>query len=207
MVRSAKKWLWFTLKLGLASSIIWLIFHRIFQRQESAALLEHLAGLSYPLVALCAVSFGIAITANVLRWNRLLQGQGIHAPRGYLASTFMIARFFSAAGGLIGLSGFRLYDIARRTGKTARAAASIGIELVIGNMAMGIVALVSCLFGIRYVGEAGVLTLALFFGSLIAVTFTILAKPRFVRTLARRLPAGVETRLQTVVDAVCAYEG
>jgi arylsulfatase A-like enzyme/uncharacterized membrane protein YbhN (UPF0104 family) len=207
MASSAKKWLWFALKLALAAGIIYLIFHRIFQRQDSVALGDRLAVLSYPLVALCAVSFGVAIGSNVLRWNRLLEGQGIHAPRTYLTTTFMIARFFSAAGGLIGLSGFRLYDMAKRTGKTARAAASIGIELVIGNMAMGIVALVSCLFGIRYVGETGVLMLALMFGSLIAVTFTILAKPRFVRVLAQRLPKGVETRVQTVVDAVCAYEG
>jgi arylsulfatase A-like enzyme/uncharacterized membrane protein YbhN (UPF0104 family) len=207
MASGAKKWLWFALKLALAAGIIWLIFHRIFQKQDSVGMADRLAALSYPLVALCAVSFGVAIGANVLRWNRLLEGQGIHAPRTYLISTFWIARFFSAVGGLIGLSGFRLYDVARRTGKTARAAASIGIELVIGNMAMGIVALISCLFGMRYVGETGVLMLALFFGALIAVTFTILAKPRFVRVLARRLPTGIETRVQTVVDAVCAYEG
>jgi arylsulfatase A-like enzyme/uncharacterized membrane protein YbhN (UPF0104 family) len=207
MASGAKKYLWFALKLALAAGIISLIFQRIFQRQDGVGMADRLAALSYPLVAMCAVSFGVAIGANVLRWNRLLEGQGIHAPRTYLVTTFWIARFFSAAGGLIGLSGFRLYDVARRTGKTARAAASIGIELVIGNMAMGIVALISCLFGIRYVGETGVLMLALFFGGLIAVTFTILAKPRFVRVLARSLPKGVETRVQTIVDAVCAYEG
>lgn len=207
MADSAKKWWKLGLKLAVSAAIIFWIFRKIFQRQDAGKLAEHLADLSWPLVALCFVSFGLAVWANVLRWNRLLIGQGIHAERGYLASTFMIARFFGAAGGLIGQSGFRLYDVSKRTGKTARAAASIGIELVIGNMAMGVVSLLSCLFGIRYVGEAGVLMLALFFGSLIAVTFTILAKPRFVRALAMRLPRGIATRVQTAVDAVCAYEG
>src|SRR5689334_14955127 len=132
-----KKWFSFALKLAVSAAIIALIFKKIFERQNGAQLVSHLADLSWPLLVLCAVSFGIAILCNVLRWNRLLSGQGIHASLRYLASTFMIARFFSAAGGLIGLSGFRLYDVAKRTGKTARATASIGIELVIGNMAMG----------------------------------------------------------------------
>ena len=207
MAEGVKKWLLLALKLAVSAAIISLIFQKIFERDDADKLAAHLAELSWPLVSMCAVSFGIAILANVLRWNRLLIGQGIHAPRSYLVTTFMIARFFSAAGGLIGLSGFRLYDVARRTGKTARATASIGIELVIGNMAMGIVALISCLFGLRYVGPTGLLMLGLLFGSLIAVTFTILAKPRFVRLLANRLPRGVAARVQTAVDAVCAYEG
>jgi arylsulfatase A-like enzyme/uncharacterized membrane protein YbhN (UPF0104 family) len=207
MGEGAKKWLRFGLKLAVSAAIISLIFYKIFQRQEADTLWAQVAELRLSLVALCAVSFGLAIGANIVRWNLLLDGQGIHAPKSYLASTFMIARFFGAAGGLVGQSGFRLYDLSRRTGKTARAAASIGIELVIGNMAMGVVSLLSCLYGIRYVGEAGVLMLALFFGSLIAVTFTILAKPRFVRVIAQRLPAGIAARLQSAVDAVCAYEG
>src|SRR5690349_14830163 len=143
MGEGAKKWLRLGLKLAVAAGIISLIFHKIFQRQEADALWAHVAELRYGLVALCAVSFAIAIGANIFRWNLLLEGQGIHAPKSYLLSTFMIARFFGAAGGLIGQSGFRLYDVSRRTGKTARAAASIGIELVIGNMAMGVVALLS----------------------------------------------------------------
>ncbi|HKO91630.1 MAG TPA: lysylphosphatidylglycerol synthase domain-containing protein, partial [Polyangiaceae bacterium] len=207
MGEGAKKWLRMGAKLAVAAAIIALIFHKIFERQEADALWAHVAELRYGLVVLCAVSFAVAIAANVLRWNLLLDGQGIHAPPSYLISTFMIARFFGAAGGLIGQSGFRLYDLSRRTGKTARAAASIGIELVIGNMAMGAVSLISCLFGMRYVGETGVLVLALSFGALIAVTFTILAKPRFVRALAQRLPRKVAARLQSAVDAVCAYEG
>jgi arylsulfatase A-like enzyme/uncharacterized membrane protein YbhN (UPF0104 family) len=207
MGEGARKWLRLGLKVAVSAAIISLIFYKIFQRQEADTLWAHVAELRLWLVALCAVSFGIAICANILRWNLLLKGQGIHAPAGYLASTFMIARFFGAAGGLIGQSGFRLYDLSRRTKKTARAAASIGIELVIGNMAMGLVSVFSCLFGLRYVGQTGVVMLALFFGALIAVTFTILAKPRFVRTLAQRLPAGIAARLQNAVDAVCAYEG
>lgn len=202
-----KKRVFFLGKLLIAAIIIGLIFRKVFQGQNAGALWAHLAELSYPLVAMCAVSFGVAIAANVVRWRGLLRGQGIHAPWSYLAGTFMIARFFSAAGGLIGLSGFRLYDIATRTGKTARAGASIGIELIIGNMAMGIVSLLICSFGARYVGTTGVGLLALFFVSLIAVTATVLWKPGLVRVFSQRLPRAIASRLQTAVEAVCAYEG
>jgi arylsulfatase A-like enzyme/uncharacterized membrane protein YbhN (UPF0104 family) len=207
MQSELKKRLVFLVKLAVAAGILFLIFRKIALGHDSAKLWAHLSDLSWPLVALCAASFGAAIAANLVRWHRLLAGQGMRAPWSYLLSTFMIARFFSAAGGLIGLSGFRLYDLAKRTGKTARAAASIGIELVIGNMAMGIVALFSSLYGIRYVGREGVLMLALFFGGVLAVTFTILWKPTLVRVLAQRLPAAVAKRVQNAVDAVCAYEG
>ncbi len=202
-----KKQLWFLAKLALAAAILTLIFRKIFQGQDANKLWSHLADLSWPLVAMCAVSFGVAIAANVVRWRGLLKGQGVHARWSYLGSTFMIARFFSAAGGLIGLSGFRLYDVATRTGKTARAAASIGVELVIGNLAMGLVSVFACLYGIRYVGSAGVTLLVLAFGGLIALTGTILWKPGVVRIIAQRLPRAFAQRLQTMVEAVCAYEG
>jgi arylsulfatase A-like enzyme/uncharacterized membrane protein YbhN (UPF0104 family) len=207
MAPAVRKWLVFALKLSLAAAIMYFIFSSILHKQDADKLWSRLSDLTWPIVALCPLSYFGAIFANVLRWDRLLLGQGIKAPRSYLASTFMIARFFSAVGGLIGLSGFRFYDITKRTGKVARAGASIGIELVIGNLGMGIVALISSLYGVRYVGTTGVLLLGAFFGSLIAVTFAILWRPRVVRLVAERLPEKAKQRLQTVVDAVCAYEG
>jgi arylsulfatase A-like enzyme/uncharacterized membrane protein YbhN (UPF0104 family) len=207
MAPAVKKWLAFALKLSLAAAIMYFIFSSILHKQDADKLWAHLSDLSWPIALLCPLGYFAAIGANVLRWDMLLTGQGIKAPRSYLASTFMIARFFAAVGGLLGLSGFRFYDIARRTNKAARAGASIGIELVIGNLAMGLLALIASLFGVRYVGTGGVVALALFFGSLIAVTFTILWRPRVVRLLAERLPESAAKRVQTMVDAVCAYEG
>ena len=120
----------------------------------------------------------------------------------------MIGRFFGAVtpGGL-GLAGYRIYDIVKYTGKNARAVASIGIEMVLGNLAVGIVAFVSAFFGIRYIGGKGIALMAAVFGSLIVVAFTILWKPRLVRLAAQRLPYAVTQRVQSMVDSVCAYEG
>src|SRR5690242_47818 len=98
MGQTLKKRLVFLAKLALAAGIIYWIFHRILANQDASRLAERLSELSWPLVALCPLTFLVAIAANVVRWKLLLEGQGIHAKPGYLLSTFWIARFFSAAG-------------------------------------------------------------------------------------------------------------
>jgi uncharacterized protein (TIRG00374 family) len=208
MAQGVKKQLWFLLKCLVSAGIIYLIFQNIAKRQDADKLLLHLRELRWPWVAASLLSLLTAITCSLVRWQRLLVGQGIRATWRHLLGTFMIGRFFGAVtpGGL-GLSGYRIYDISKHTGKTVRAVASIGIEMVLGNLAVGIVALVSCFFGMRYVGANGFAVLAVVFGGLIAVTFTILWRPRLVRLLAERLPAAARQRLQNMVDAVCAYEG
>lgn len=208
MRQGVKKQLWFALKCLVSAGIIYLIFQKIYQRQDADKLVVHLQELRWPWVAASALSLLTAIGCSLVRWQRLLVGQGIRAPWRHLFGTFMIGRFFGAVtpGGL-GLGGYRIYDISKHTGKTARAVASIGIEMVLGNLAVGIVAFISCFFGMRYVGARGFALLAGVFGSLIAVTFTILWRPRVVRLVSERLPGAVRQRLQSMVDAVCAYEG
>ncbi|HEX5661731.1 MAG TPA: sulfatase-like hydrolase/transferase [Polyangiales bacterium] len=208
MPQGLKKQLWFALKCLVSAGIIYLIFQKIWQRQDADKLVGHLRDLRWGWVVASALSLLTAITCGITRWNRLLAGQGIHAPVRHLVGTFMIGRFFGAVtpGGL-GLGGYRVYDIAKHTGKTARSVASVGIEMVLGNLAVGLVALISCSFGMRYIGESGLALAAVSFGGLIAVTFTILWKPRLVRLLSERLPAAARQRLQNMVDAVCAYEG
>ncbi len=208
MASALKKRLWFLVRLTISAGIIFLIFRKILQRQDADTLFSHLAELRAPWVAASALSLGTAISCSLVRWQRLLVGQGIHAPWKHLFGTFMIGRFFGAVtpGGL-GLAGYRIYDIVRFTGKNARAVASIGIEMVLGNLAVGIVAFVSAFFGMRYIGASAIAMLAVLFGGLIAVTFTILWKPRVVRLVAERLPRAVMQRVQSMVDSVCAYEG
>ncbi|MDB4977498.1 MAG: Choline-sulfatase [Myxococcaceae bacterium] len=208
MPQGLKKQLWFVLKCLVSAGIIYLIFRNIAQRQDADKLLLHLKELRWPWVAASLLSLLTAITCSLVRWQRLLVGQGIRAAWKHLLGTFMIGRFFGAVtpGGL-GLGGYRIYDISKHTGKTARAIASIGIEMVLGNLAVGLVAFISCFFGMRYVGANGFAVLAAVFGGLIAVTFTILWRPRLVRLISERLPAAARQRLQNMVDAVCAYEG
>ena len=206
---TAKRWLVLAAKVGIAALIYWLIFRKISGRENVDELWGHIAGMSWGWVGVGVLSLCCAIACSVIRWNKLLVGQGIHAPYRHLIGSFMVGRFFGAVapGGFTGLNGYRIYDIATHTGKTARSVASIGIEMVLGNLAMGIVAFVACFFGYRYVGAAGMVALLVLFSGLIGAALALLWKPTLVRKIASLLPAAVQQRIQSMVDAVCAYEG
>ena len=121
----------------------------------------------------------------------------------------MIGRFFSAftPGGWTGLNAYRLYDIAARTGKTARSAAAIGIEMVLGQLAFGVVVVAGSIFGVSVVGMHGVLLVDAFFVAAIVLGIVLVARPALFRKLGELLPAALRGRMQTTIDAVCAYQG
>jgi uncharacterized membrane protein YbhN (UPF0104 family) len=150
-----------------------------------------------------------AIACSVYRWERLLVGQGIHAPRRHLVGSFMIGRFFGAftPGGWTGLSGYRIYDIAKHTGKTARSAAAIGVEIVLGQLAFGAVVIAGSIFGLEVIGAQGVILVDLFFVGLIVAAVLLISRPALFRKLGELAPGFVRARLQTTLDAVCASQG
>ena len=121
----------------------------------------------------------------------------------------MIARFFGAftPGGFTGFGGWRIYDVGKHTGKVARATATIGVETLLGQVAFGLVVMGASLYGVRFIGTDGVLLVNLFFLGIVAVALVLLAKPALFRLIARFLPGAVQSRVQTLVEAVCAYQG
>jgi hypothetical protein len=132
-----------------------------------------------------------------VRWQRLLVGQGIHAPWRFLGSSFMIARFWGAftPGGFTGFGGWRIFDIADRTGKFARASAVIGVEMILGQLAFGVVVMLGSVFGFgvhrdqrRGAGERSASP-----ASSSASGLTFLARPHLFR-VHRRLSSGEHPR-------------
>jgi arylsulfatase A-like enzyme len=105
------------------------------------------------------------------------------------------------------LNGYRLYDIAVQTGKTARSAAAIGTEMVLGQLSFGAVLMAGSIFGLEVLGLQGVILVDAFFLALIAGGIALLARPTLFRKLGGLLPPALRSRLQTTLDAVCAYQG
>lgn len=195
-------------KLAFTLAAIVFVYGKVIGRDGGEGLAERLADLSpgWILAAAC-MQLG-AIGCAVVRWNLLLKGQGITAPWRHLFGSFMVGRFFGAfTPGGIGLQGYRLYDIATHSGKPARATASIGIEMVLGNLAFAAVVVAGSIYGLRFLGLQGVLLVNAFFLSLITVAIVVIVRPTLVRLVAARLPAAFRQRIQTTVDAVCAYQG
>ena len=84
-------------KLAVSIGIVAAIYIKIVRREGSAELLSHLNRLSWGWVVAAGVMQLCAITASVYRWDKLLVGQGIHAPKRHLLGSFMIGRFFGRA--------------------------------------------------------------------------------------------------------------
>jgi arylsulfatase A-like enzyme/uncharacterized membrane protein YbhN (UPF0104 family) len=204
-----RKRLEFVAKLLISVGILAGLYWKLLGRRGSAELWQRLQHLSWGWLVFGYAMQLVAVAFSVLRWQRLLIGQGIHAPLRHLVGSFMIGRFFGefAPGGWTGLNGYRLYDIAHHTGKLARATASIGIEMVLGWLSFGAVVVGGSFFGLRFIGWRGVLWVDGFFLAVIALALTLLSKPGLVRALAARAPAAISGILNTTVEAIGAYEG
>jgi arylsulfatase A-like enzyme/uncharacterized membrane protein YbhN (UPF0104 family) len=196
------------IKLSVSVAILVEIYRRVLGREGAEQVLGHLDRLHWGWFALAVAMQLAAIACGVVRWHRLLVGQGIHAPWGFLASSWMIGRFWGAItpGGL-GLDGWRLYETAKYTGKIARPTALAAVEKVLGQLAFGAVVMAGSIFGLRFLGTSGVLLVNGLFLGLVLGGLTLLARPALFRALAGFLPAGVQRRVASLVDAVCAYHG
>jgi arylsulfatase A-like enzyme/uncharacterized membrane protein YbhN (UPF0104 family) len=204
-----RKRLIFVIKLLLSCAIVAIIYAKVVGRDGSGELLARLGQLSWPWLLAAAAMQLSAILCSVYRWDRLLVGQGVHAPFRHLLGSFMIGRFFGAftPGGWTGLNGYRLYDIAVQTGKTARSAAAIGTEMVLGQLSFGAVLVAGSIWGLNVLGVEGVILVDAFFVALIAIGILLLVRPTLFRKLGALLPPAFRSRLQTTLDAVCAYQG
>ncbi len=209
MRSSPKKIALFLLKLAFSVGMLVFIFRKVIQREGAEDLLGRLSDLHWGWVAAAVGMQLIAIGFSTVRWQRLLVGQGIFARWRFLAGSIMIARFWGAftPGGFTGFGGWRIYDVAKHTGKTARATATIGVEMILGQLAFGVVVMLGSIFGMRFIGTDGVLLVNAVFLAIIVVGLVFLAQPQLFLFFARFVPDGIRARIQTLIDAVAAYRG
>lgn len=208
--RSPKQLVLLLLKIAFSVAMLVVVFRKVVLREGAADLGARLANLHWGWIAAAVSMQLVAIVFATFRWRALLGGQGIRPRWGFLAGSIMIARFWGAftPGGFTGFGGWRIYDVAKHTGKVARAAATIGTETLLGQTAMGVVVIAGTLFfGAAFVGTSGVWTIVAVFSGIILAAITLLAKPALFRLVARFLPRKIAIRVETLVDAICAYEG
>ena len=209
MSPSFKRNLFFLIKLVFSIGMLVFIFSKVLQRDGAEELGALLSDLHWGWVVAAVAMQLIAIGFSTVRWQRLLVGQGIFASWRFLSGSILIARFWGAftPGGFTGFGGWRIYDVAKHTGKTARATATIGVEMVLGQLAFGAVVMAGSIFGMRFLGLDGVLLVNGVFAGIIVVGLAFLAQPQLFLFFTRFLPEGIRTRVGTLVDAVGAYRG
>lgn len=209
MPANSKKIGLFLIKLVFSVGMLVFIFRKVLRRDGAEDLLGRLSELHWGWVVAAVLMQLIAIGFSTVRWQRLLVGQGIFARWRFLAGSIMIARFWGAftPGGFTGFGGWRIYDVAKHTGKAARATATIGVEMILGQLAFGVVVMAGSLFGMRFIGTDGVLLVNAVFLAIIVVGLAFLAQPQLFLFFTRFVPEGIRARVQTLIDAVGAYRG
>ncbi len=208
-VRSRKRTVLFAAKLVFSVAMLGVILWKVVEREGSAALSEHLSRLQWGWVVLAVGMQLCAVATSTERWRLLLRGQGIEGRLGFLLRSFLIGRFFGAftPGGFTGLGGWRIYDIASRTGQGTRATATIAFEMVLGQLAFALVVALACVWGRDFIGVEGVVLVLSAMASVVVFGLFFLSKPgAFLFTLAW-LPGVLRKRLTTLTAAMRAYEG
>jgi arylsulfatase A-like enzyme/uncharacterized membrane protein YbhN (UPF0104 family) len=206
-------WTWkrialLTAKVVFSAVMLTYVVQKVVSRDGADELWTQLGNLDWGWWFAAVAMQLAAIVAATTRWRVLLKGQGIHAPWRFLAPSFMIGRFWGAftPGGL-GLDGWRLYDVATRTGKVARPTALFGVEKVLGQLALGLVVMGSSYWGLVLLGVEGVLAVNAFFALLVTVGLTLLARPNVFRPLVKVIPRVARDPVGRLIEAVCAYHG
>jgi hypothetical protein len=203
-----RRTLMIVLKVAVSLGALAYIYKLVFGREGIDQLTRSISELQWQWFGAAVVMQCCAIACGVARWRTLLGGQGLRAPLSFLLESWMIGRFWGAVtpGGL-GLDGWRFYDTVQQTKQVARAVAVAGVEKVLGQLGFGAVVLAGSIYGYQFVGVKGLLIVNGFFAVIVTVGLSLLARPQAFRALAKLLPSRVHARVESLVDAVCAYHG
>ena len=203
-----KKALLLAAKVGISVFGLYKVWTTVLSRDGFDEVVGRLSDLHWGWFAGAIAMQLVAIVFAIFRWRTVLGGQGIGATWRFMFPSFMIGRFWGAftLGGL-GLDGWKLFDVGYHTKKWARPIAVAGVEKILGQLAFGLVVMGASVWGLTFIGQDGVILINAFFVVLVAAGLTFLAKPVVFRALFKLLPAQVQPKLQTLIDAVCAYHG
>lgn len=160
----------------------------------------------------------VAIGASIAKWGLLLRAQAIRLSLPSLAAIFLMGRFFGTfLPGTLGLDGFRLYEVARRTGRAVESATAILFDKLAGFIALTVLVAVTLPLGYhallaeRQLPPGLVRTLVVLFGTAAGGALLLLGFPQVLRLgverSARWLPARLVGPFGSVAVAVSAYQG
>lgn len=167
----------------------------------------------WQFVLLAAAIKFVGILASMYRWSLLLQGQGIHFPFGHVFGAFLIGRFLGTfLPSTVGLDGYKLYDAARFSGRTAAVTAATAVEKVLGIVGIFLTFLVAFPLGYDILGDraalVGMVTVPLAV-AVIGVFFLLAFRPTLVQAILTRVPfpgrAKIHGFLARTSDAAAVY--
>jgi len=202
-MRKRVAWL---LRIGITLGLFVLLFTRVVNLTD---LWNEVRQASPAWLALGVLAQAAAIGCNILRWDILLKGQGLRAPFGHLASTFLVGRFLGTfLPSTIGLDAYRVFDIAARTGATAQSLAVIVVEKIIGFFALCGLIVVTLPGGASFIASSVLISVLVVFAIPVSLAFVLLLRPTLLkRLLDLPFPAKrrLEPKLRSAIEAVSLY--
>ncbi|MBN1962808.1 MAG: flippase-like domain-containing protein [Deltaproteobacteria bacterium] len=112
--------------------------------------------LPFLLAAIFIKSIGIF--SSMKRWQLLLRGQGIRFNLWHIIGSFLVGRFLGTfLPSTIGLDGYKLYDAARFSGKTAEPTAATAVEKIMGLVGILLTFTVALPFGYHVLEEHAII--------------------------------------------------
>ncbi len=194
------------LKVAVSVGITVFVVRKVLANESMDDLAAQLAAVSWPLLGLAFLAQISAMASNLVRWRMLLLGQGIEVPWRHLVGTFLIGRFVgSFTPSTTGLDGWRMYDIARHSGATARSVSVILVAKVIGFFVLSVLLLATLPWGVRYLGGSAILLVGAVVFPMGALALGVLLRPGLVRKLFERMPEKIRRKGGSTLDAVTAY--
>lgn len=139
---SATKLLATLAKFTVSAALLWFLY----SRQDIGKLREAASGADWRWLA---VAYGLMILNTVVssaKWKILLAADSIRMPFTSLWASYLIGSFFNLfLPSTIGGDAYRIADVGRRTGKAARATASILADRITGFFALSVYGFVASL--------------------------------------------------------------
>lgn len=146
-----------------------------------------------------------AMFGGILRWQLLLRARDVVIPFGWVVRSYFVGRFAAAfTPSTAGLDLYRIYDVTRATGETAKATAAIVIEKATGLLGLAIVCFALAPLGGRaLLGDAAyVASIGASVGALAGLYLFLV--PRHLRRVAELAPKKVRVKVLSLVDALTA---
>ncbi|HWP65173.1 MAG TPA: lysylphosphatidylglycerol synthase transmembrane domain-containing protein [Candidatus Limnocylindria bacterium] len=151
----------------------------------------------------------LGIMGNIVRWQVLLEAQGMRFGFGWLTASYFIGRFFGIVmPSTLGLDGWRLYDTIRVSRKPVECTTVLAIERITGLVGLLAAILLFMPFaGLQGRSIADVLrALAVPLGAALLCGLLLLLRPSVFAPLIRVVPvARVRTFLDNAIRSATAY--
>ncbi|MBI5498918.1 MAG: flippase-like domain-containing protein [Deltaproteobacteria bacterium] len=209
-MKSAKKIVGFAVKLLVSLGLVAFVVYRIGQQAEWDQLQDRLAAIDPGWTTLAFLAQLAAMACTLVRWKLLLDGQQMIVPWKHLLGAFMIGRFIGTfTPSTIGLDGYRMYDIAKHSGKVAPAVSVILVEKVIGFFVLSVLVLATLPWGFDILPTSTLSAVAVLYLIPVALSLVLLIKPSLIQRLLGvffRPGTKLGKKVESAAAAVTTYE-